>query len=270
LLESLPCADSPRHAHHGAWTIKAVLSLLKKPAPDLARLDAAKAALASAKKALTETRATFEHMQSIVCAGDEAARVASGASQKVNEARSDWVRAGCPYSGSREIQALEEVAADAARAAERAAADAKAVSEELRQIESELESRQADIGHAEHGITAAVSVLVAREAGPLLASFEQIAKEYREKRAQVIAVRDAMTRPWSLSNRNSMDPSHEGLWVIEASLERARIQTFDEELAGPRARDSLDKTSNVEQWLGALKAPWLALVAKLREDSDAQ
>jgi hypothetical protein len=248
-----------------------MLSILKSvnPAPDFARLDAEKAALATAKNALTETRATFEHMESIVRGGDDAARVASTAAQKVNDARSAWVRAGCPHSGSREIQTLEETAAAAARTAERAAADAKAITKELRRLESELESRQADIRHAERGITSAIGVIVAAEAGELLARYEKSAQETRDLRAQVIAVRDAITRPWSLSNKNSRDPSYEGLEVVEASMERARIKTFDEEIDGRRARDSLDKTRKVEDWLDGLKAPWRARITALRGEPNA-
>lgn len=136
-------------------------------------------------------------------------------------------------------------------------------------MESELESRQAAIGHAEYGITAAVAIIVAKEAGPLLARYEESAQETRDLRAQVIAIEEVLTRPWSPQTKNSMDPSHEALRVIEDSLERARIKTFSEELAGPRARDSLDKTSNVEHWLDTLKAPWRTLMEKLRADPNA-
>jgi hypothetical protein len=227
---------------------------------DRTRLVAAISARDEAKRAVIETQATFERMESIVRAGDDAARVASIAAQKVNEARADWVRGGCPYSGTREIQALETTAADAARAAERAAADAKAVSRELRRFQSELESRQNAIAGAEDEITAAVSVVIAQGASELLTPFEAAATEYRRLREQVMAVSLVLAKPWGLDYKNRMNPSHEGERVVEAAIERASIKSWDRHV---------DSHRDVEGYVDALTAPWRARAAALRENPSA-
>jgi hypothetical protein len=219
------------------------------------RLRLAKESLVTAQQAVVETRATFERMESIVRAGDDAARVASSAAQKVNETRADWVRGGCPYSGTREIQALEEAAADEARAAERAAADAKAVSKELRRLESEMESKHVAVGHAEEYITASISVIIAEESAALLAEFEAAAATYRQLREQVMAISLVLAKPWGLDYKNRMNPSAEGERIVDGAIERASIKSWERHV---------DSHRDPQAYVDGLTAPVRARIAALR------
>lgn len=241
-----------------------MLSLIKpRAATDSSsreRLRLAKQALAQAKQAVIETQATFERMESIVRAADDAARTASSAAKKVTEARADWVRGGCPYSGTREFQALEEKAADAARAAERAAADSKAVSKELRRLQSELESKHVAVRGVVNEVTAAAAMVRVEEKAPLFERFVQEAHQFLATREEVMAELLGIERPWSLESKNSMDPAHEAVSYVEAVIDRAAIPSWSKHV---------DDRRNPQTYLDRLQAPTRARIEALRGERDS-
>jgi hypothetical protein len=152
------------------------------------RLKVALAARDAAQLAVVESRETFERLHAIIADSDQAARAAASATRDANEFRKEWVRAGCRHSASRELSALEDDAAEKTRAAERSAVTAAAVSKELARARSVVESAQVDVRGPENAITAAIGVILAQEAAPLLQRFENIAEEYRVTRAKVMGV----------------------------------------------------------------------------------
>lgn len=238
-----------------------LLSLSKRREPaDRSRLIAAFEARDKAQQAVIEKQATFDRMQSVVRAADDAALTASRSAQRVTEARADWVKGGCTYYGTREIQALEETAADAARAAERAAADAKAVSKELRRLQSELESKHVEVRGAEDKITAAAAMIVAEEHSTDFAELEQDAKRFLARYEKVMGVRLGIERPWSLESKSSMDPAHEAISIVEAVINRAAIPSWNKHV---------DNRRDPQEFIDALTAPVRARIAALRGDPNS-
>ncbi|MGO9039044.1 MAG: hypothetical protein ACLQKH_13760, partial [Steroidobacteraceae bacterium] len=146
-----------------------MLSLLKRPASvgsNRERLRHAITARDAAQQAVIEARATLERLETVVKVGDDAARAAADERRAATEARNAWVRSGCSYSAARELQSLEDSAAEAGRVAERAALDTAAVCKELARAQDAVQSRQNDIRHCEAEISIAVGVILAEEAAP--------------------------------------------------------------------------------------------------------
>jgi hypothetical protein len=239
--------------------------------PARTRLMAAIESRDRARQELEERREVLERLQTVVDRADVAARAAADATRAANDFRAEWVRAGCRYSESRELQSLADVATAAAGVAQRASVDADAIRKgnALRQAQSALESAQSDIRGSEDAITAAIAVIIAAEAGPTLERFERAAADYRAARSEVMGVLAVLEQEWSLDSKNRMNPAHEGEAAIEAALERGKIKSFHDEGEGQRARDYLDKTSHHQEWLASLSAPWRSRAAALREDPNA-
>jgi hypothetical protein len=248
-----------------------MLSLLKKREPsDRSRLIAAIEARGRARQEFEERRETLARLQTVLDRADAAARAAADATRAANDFRAEWVRAGCRYSESRELQSLADVATAAAGVAQRASVDADAIRKgnALRQAQAALESANVDVQGAEHAITAAIAIIIAAEATPTLERFERAAADYRAARAELMGVLKVLEQEWSLDSKNKMNPAHEGEAVIEAALERGKIKSWHDEGERQRARDYLDKTSHHQDWLDSLSAPWRARAEALREDPE--
>ena len=244
-----------------------VLTLRRQPS-NREGLKAALAKKAEAQAEVGEKHATYERVAGIVDQADRASRIAADAARDAKTFRAAWARNGCKYSETIELQALETDAAESAKAAETAALHADAVRGELKRAQEAVASAQVSIGHAEDEITGAIGLILADEASPLLAKFEQCAEQYRKLRAECLGVLRVLEQPWSLSNKNKMNPAHEGEAVIEAALQRGKIKTFDDEGEEPRARDYLNQTSHHQDWLASLSAPWRARAVQLRADPE--
>jgi chromosome segregation ATPase len=239
-----------------------MLSILKPrsaPKASCARLKAAIAARDQAIQAVNDQRATVERLQTVIDGADDASRAAAAATRAANDARQDWVRDGC-LQHAKTHHALAETAAAAAQVAQSASADADAVRKQLRRAQEEIESRQAAIGHAEHEITAAVSVIIAQESAELLAEFEAAAATYRQLREKVMGLSITLAKPWGLDYKNRSNPSAEGENIVDAAMERASIKTWDRHVDGRR---------DAQAYVDALTAPLRELAARLREDPDA-
>lgn len=242
-----------------------MLSLLKTRAAPVTSRDRLKAAIASraqAMQAVSDAHQILERLESVVRLGDDAAREAADATLAANEARRRWVASGCSYSTARELQGLDDAAAAAARAAERAALDADAVRKQLVRAEDAVRSRQSDVRESDGKIRAAVNEIIVAEARPLIERFEAAADLYRGLRAEVVCLETflATERYEALQAANSR--------VVEDVLDRARIVPFEQERANARARDYLDKTSHEQQWLEQLTAPWRARAEDLLRDPE--
>jgi hypothetical protein len=251
-----------------------MLSILKRAAPDAsrARLKAAIVARDQAVQALIEKRETLERLESVVRTSDDAAKKAADTARDAREARQRWVASGCSFSTARELQTFDDAAAEAAAVAQRAATDAKEVSkaQALARTQSAFDSAQVDIHGCEDAITGAIAVILAQEALPLIEALERAAEAYRTARAKLMGVRMVLAQPWTLLNKDKMNPSWEGEQAITAALQRALIESWDGERKEPRARDSLDRTRNEEKWLDTLTQPWHERAEALRKDPDAE
>jgi hypothetical protein len=239
--------------------------------PDRAQLRAAIVARDDAQRMLDEDRLALDRLQEVIDRAADASRVALSAKLKANEARRRWVLDNCPDSASSSLQSLDDAASAAAQVAAVTAQDSDVITttQGLERAEGNIRFSKKRLRGAEDGITGAIAVILAAEAAPLLRRFEQIAEEYRDIRAKVIGVRLVLEQPWSLDNKNKMNPAHEGERVVEAALARARIESFDRERAESRARDSLNKTCDEQNWLDGLTAPWRERAKALRENPDA-
>jgi hypothetical protein len=239
--------------------------------PDREKLKAAIAARDAAQRAVVDSGDT-ERLQAVLDHADEAARMAADAAHRATEARRAWVLNGCPWTGTRELQALDDSAAQAARAAEAAGRDASAVrkSGALARAASVVQDAQADVRGAEDKISAAISVIIAEEAAPLLQRFERIAEEYRAVRAEVMGVRMTLAQPWDLTTKDKMNPAWEGERAIEAALTRATIQSWAKERDTAHAADFVEgERGRAAGMFEGLMAPWRDRAAQLRADPDS-
>jgi hypothetical protein len=249
-----------------------MLSLFKPRAapnvPDRERLRAALAAKVAAQQAVIESHETLQRLQAVVDQADTLARAAASATRAANDARQRWVRDGC-LSNAREHQVLAAAATEAVRMAQSAAVDADDVRKTLARAEDEVRSRQIEVEGAEDAITAAIGVIIAEEAAPLLQRFESIAEEYRTVRAKIMGVSQVLAQKWTLSNKDQMNPAREGEQVIEDALDRAKIKSWDTERQSAKSRDFVEETPGREEaWLDGLMAPWRERAAQLRNDPD--
>ncbi|MGO9036435.1 MAG: hypothetical protein ACLQKH_00470, partial [Steroidobacteraceae bacterium] len=136
------------------------------PLPSRERLKSALAARAAAQGEVVKAREMLGRLQAVVAASDQAARAAAHATCAADEFRKQWVRGGCKHSESRELQALTDAAAEAAKAAQTTSINAAAVCKELARAQDAVQSRQNDIRHCEAEISIAVGVILAEEAAP--------------------------------------------------------------------------------------------------------
>jgi hypothetical protein len=244
-----------------------VVASANRPSRD--KLKAAIAARDAADQAVVESRETVERLATVIRTSDDAARLASDASQRAAEARREWVRGGCVWSGARELQALDDSAAQAARAAESAGRDADVINKTrtLAHAQSVLQSAQTDVRHSENTITGAVGEIIAEEAATLLDQFERAAKEYRELRLQVKALQRVVA-PDTYGNHAAK--SEAGAQIVVAALVRAAIRSWDDERSSADAHDFVEGTLGRDAgMLEQASAPWLERAAQLRNDPDA-
>jgi predicted nucleic acid-binding Zn-ribbon protein len=226
------------------------------------RLDAAKAARDQAQQAVTAARDRLERLESVVRLSDDAAREASKATQRANQFRNDWVRGGCKHAESRTLQELEDQAAGASKAAERAAVNADLVRKEFSRAQAEIQSLQLDVRTREQEIATEIGAIIADEASPLLERFEQLAEAYRATRVEVRALL-RIVRPGQYEDQRAA--SHEGARLVEAALGRATIHPWDRERDAAQAHDFVEGTRRDEAQLEALMARWRARAEALRE-----
>lgn len=239
--------------------------------PDRDRLKAALAARDVAQQVIIESRETLQRLQTVIDQANDAARTASDAARAENDFRREWARSGCAYSGTIELGVLGDRTAEASKAAAHAEAAANVVRKELTRAEEAVRSAQVDLRGREAAVTAAIGLIIAEEASPLLQRFEQIAEEYREMRAQVMGVRQVLAQPSTLANREKMNPAWEGERVIEDALARAKIITWDQERDAAQAHEFVNhgQRGGDAAMLERLTAPWHARAAQLRADPDA-
>jgi hypothetical protein len=249
---------------------KQVLSVVTPSTPqNRGRLKDAIAARDKAQQGVAEYRETVERLAAVIRTSDDAARLASDATQRAAEARREWVRNGCRHSEYRELQALDDAAAQASRAAESAGRDADGIKKTrtLEYAQGVLQSAQTEVRYREEEISTAIGSIIADDAAPLLQRFERIAEEYRAVRAEVMAVQRVLD-PDIYGNHGAK--SADGARFVRASLGRATIRSWDQE------RDAADANDFVEGERGrdaalfeGLTASHRARAAQLRQDPDA-
>jgi hypothetical protein len=164
-----------------------VLSLFQRDAlaqPD--RLATVRSEAAAARRALIEERSTLERSESFVRLRDDLARKASDTTRSANDFRNNWVRAGCPFSGTRELQRLDDDAAVATAEAQRASVNATAVIRELPRAESAVRSAERAIKECEEKVGYEIDLILVSEFDETvgLARGEQLAAEYQAWRIQ--------------------------------------------------------------------------------------
>jgi hypothetical protein len=250
---------------------KAALSVVGASSnrPDREKLKAAIAARQTAQQAVVVSHETVERLATVLRTSDDAARMAADATQRATEARRAWVRGGCVWSESRELQALDDSAAQASRAAESASRDAEVINktQTLAHAEGALRSAQADVRHSDKAISEAVGEIIASEQSDLLDQFERAAKEFRVLRFQVMAVRHVLDPD---VYGNHVAKSAAGARIIREAMNRAHIASWDDERSSADAHDFVEgapghDAATLEQASG----PWFERAAQLRNDPDA-
>jgi hypothetical protein len=237
--------------------------------PDREKLKAAIAARDQAQQAVVESHETVERLAAVIRTSDDAARLASDTSQRAAEARREWVRNGCKHSESRELQALDDSAAQASRAAEAAGRDADVVNKTrtLAHAQSALQSAQADVRHSDKAISEAIGEIIASEQSDLLDQFERAAKEYRVLRFQVKALQRVVA-PDTYGNHAAK--SETGARIIREAMNRAYIESWDDERSAADSHDFIEGALGHDTALLAqASAPWFERAAQLRQDPDA-
>lgn len=236
--------------------------------PGRERLKSALAAQATAKQAVIEARATVERLEAVIKAADDAAHTATQAARAVTDARTAWVQGGCQYSVARELQVLEDTAAEAARAAGRAAANTKPVSPELRRAQSAIDDARNHVRDCEHAITSEIGLIIAQEESALFEQYAQAADELRTLRVKLMALHSVVDawRP----HGDSIAPSREGAAMVDASLERGRIANWEQERESARPRHWVDEPQS-DPAMGVFEectARWRDRAAALRADPE--
>ncbi len=238
------------------------------PLPSRERLKSALAARAAAQGEVVKAREMLGRLQAVVAASDQAARAAAHATCAADEFRKQWVRGGCKHSESRELQALTDAAAEAAKAAQTTSINAAAVCKELARAQDAVQSRQNDIRHCEAEISIAVGVILAEEAAPLLLRFERIAEEYRAVRIEIKALQRVLDPG---RYEDAMAKSDEGARLVDAALGRGAILSWDKERDAAQAHDFVEGArGRDEAALEKLMARWRERAQALRANPDAQ
>jgi hypothetical protein len=247
----------------------ALLSIVGSERPDRAPLRSAIAAQAQAQQVVIGARKTLERLQAVIDQADDAAQAAAKSRQKVNEARKAWVANGCNFAGTLEIQALEEDAAEKAKAAQSAALNAEAVSQQVRRAKSVLDDATSDVRSRELEIADAMGALLVEEESSLLQKYAQSADELRALRVQVMALH-TLVDPWR-PHRDAVAPSREGASLVDAALQRGTIQSWDTERDASRPRHWADEPSRDEamELFAECLQRWRERAQALRENPNA-
>jgi hypothetical protein len=238
--------------------------------PDRERRRAAIAARDQAHQAVVESHETVERLGAVIRTSGDAARLAADATQRATEAHRAWVRNGCKHSESRELQALDDAAAQASRAAEAAGRDADVINKTrtLAHAQAVLQSAQTDVRAAEKGISEAIGEIVASEQSDLLDQFERAAKEFRVLRFQVMALKRVVAPDMYGSHAAK---SEAGARVIMTALNSAHIASWDDERSSAAAHDFVEGTLGRDAaMLEQASAPCLERAAQLRADPDSE
>jgi hypothetical protein len=239
--------------------------------PGRERLKAAIAARSRAQRAVTESGETVARLAAVIRNSDDAARAAANATHQATEARREWVRNGCKHSESRALQAIDDAAAEAARAAELAGRDADVINKTraLAHAESAVGSQQADLRGAEDDIGAAIGAILADELAPDLELLERLAADYRAARIRIMALMKLLNpSKWAYTpDRCASVAAYD---LIDAALGRATIKPWDEERDAADARDFVDGARGRDaEMLEQLRSKWRDRAAQLRADPDA-
>jgi hypothetical protein len=236
--------------------------------PGREQLKAALASLDSAQQAVSEARERCARLQAIINASDDAARTAANATREANASRERWVRDGC-ISNAREHRALADAAAEATRTAERAALDAKAVSQELARAQSALESRELEIRGSDATVSAEIGAIIAmEEAASLLQRYEESTNESRALRFQIKALQRVVD-PDQYEDATAKSPV--GARLVDDVLTRCRLLPWSQERDNARGTDFVSgHVGRDEAALEELASRWRARAAALLEDPDAE
>jgi hypothetical protein len=243
----------------GASVVAAALSPAR---PDRARLKAAIAARDAAQQSVIEARETLGRLQAIVDQADDVAREATHAKRKASEFRKQWARSGT-YSETLELKALEDVAAEKARAAERATQDGDAVRGELSRAQDEIRWRQSEIEGREDEIAAAINEIQVAEERGYCDDYEADAQRLRDKRARLMCFEE-FVKTEKYSERHA---PHQR--IVRDVLARGQILPFDKEREDPLAADRLYGTRHEQEWREAYMRHWRERAAQLRANPES-
>ena len=233
--------------------MSSILKLFKPSPSDDKRLDAI-AARTEAQRSVTAAGETLERLQAVVRVSDDAAHAASATARAANEARTRWVQNGCPYSGARELQGLDDIAAESARAAERAGRDAAAVSKELARAEAAIRSAESDFRDCERRVKQVIAMGFVDEMAP---TFERRKRLIAELQACEVEIRGLVEYADGVSGIAAQ--------MIEAILARdglKGIPTYSVTSTGTVVSQPPDEVL-------ALTRVWRERAAQLRADPDA-
>lgn len=153
---------------------------------DHAQLTKAKAAREAAAQRLEDARATYARYQNVSHMGNVASRAATGAVRAAADGRQSWVKAACPFAGMREVQILDDAAAVAVAAAQRASADATAVMRELSNADHAVALAQSELEECDNKIRFAIDMIFVDEMAP---TFERRAQLIAELQSCEVAIR---------------------------------------------------------------------------------
>jgi hypothetical protein len=237
---------------------------------DRTALLAAIAAVPAAERAVTDARATLDRLQAVIGKADDAARTAADAQRAAEGARQRWISRGCEYSAALEHHRLAEVAAEATRAAEHAAADVRAVSQELRHAEQTIQEAQSQVRDCEHGIASQIGAIIASEEAALFEQYAQATDEVRTLRVKLMALHSILD-PWT-PHGNAIAPTREGAAMVDAALQRGVIANWDQERDSTRVREWEESPRRDEPMIlfEQCVARWRDRAAALRANPDAE
>ena len=202
---------------------------------------------------MIDARHVLERRETVINASDVKTSKAAAAARAVTEARAEWVRGGCQYSAAREVQRLENVAAEAARAAERAALNAAAVGKQLARAEEAVRDAQSEVRSHDPKIAGEIGRLISEEeVPPLLAQFQRASEHYMKLFAQLLALHN-ICDPYGRGD--GVAHSADGFRLVNHALDQDRLAR-----AAALARPPQDD---------ALMARWRSRAEALRKDPDA-
>jgi len=241
--------------------------MFKRPAADApaaSRLDTAIAARDAKRAEIAEARETLERLQAVADQADADARAAAVAQRKASEFRREWARSGCKYSDSRELQRLEDQAAEAGKAAERSAVNADAVRKELARAEDDVRSAQLELQGCERRIAAerGAQLVAAEHAQSLIEDAVEGAERGRRRRFDLMALL-RLFRPGQYEDQSFASP--EAARQVEDALERAEIKDWDQERDAARSRDFVEAAQGVAGARGRDEAAFKQAVDRWRE-----
>jgi hypothetical protein len=173
------------------------------------------------------------------------------------------------WSGARELQALDDAAAQASRAAESAGRDADVIKKTraLEYAEGALRSSQSSVRYREADISTAIGSILVAEKAEFLAQGPELADKLRAWRRGVKSL-ERVVDPEMFGNHGAK--SEDGARAIRAALNSAYIRSWDEERDAADARDFVEGERGRDAALfEGLTASHRARAAQLRQDPDA-